>query len=156
MWTIILFATPLDTRGEHHDTQCGPDGLGGQVVAEVGSDSASVAVGASDLAPHDTVLGASALGRTVDESDPLAEVIASSLRVLDALQLQERSVGVLVPLASLETEMNGLGVESARSTSELLSLSNPPEKPNRIPHRLSFLWDNLQHFLGLSLSGLRL
>lgn len=114
MWTTALFFYALDTRGEHHHTQSGSDGLGRQVVAEVGTDSTRISVGASDLAPHNSVLSTSTLGRTVDESNTFAEVVMSGINILHAFQLQKRDVGVLVPLAPLETKMNGLGVKSGK------------------------------------------
>ena len=130
MWTIILFYA-LDSRGEHHHTQSGADGLGWQVVAEVGTDGTSVSVSASNLAPHDTVLGTSALSGTVDESNTFSEVIASSIDVADSLQLQKRGVGVLVPLAPLESKMNCLSVESENTFKRLKKIYKERKNTSR-------------------------
>lgn len=63
-------------------------------------------MGAGDLAPHDSDLGAAdLLGSAVDESDLLAEVEAGGLGVVDTLNLDQAGVGVGVALASLVAEV---------------------------------------------------
>ena len=59
-------------------------------------------VNASDLAPHDSDLGATDLLRgAVDEGDLLSEVEAAGLGVVDTLNLDQAGVGVGVALAAL-------------------------------------------------------
>lgn len=61
---------------------------------------------ASDLAPHDSNLGAADfLGGAVDEGDLLSEVEAAGLGVVDTLNLNQAGVGVGVALASLVAEV---------------------------------------------------
>jgi hypothetical protein len=63
-------------------------------------------VNASDLAPHDSDLGATDfLGGAVDEGDLLSEVEAAGLGVVDTLDLDQAGVGVGVALASLVAEV---------------------------------------------------
>lgn len=44
--------------GVKHDSDAGAEGLGGQVVVELGSDDATVSVRSGDLAPDDSDLAA--------------------------------------------------------------------------------------------------
>jgi len=86
-------------------------------------------MGASNLTPHYTVLSSSSLSSTVNECNSLSKVIASSLRILYTLQLEERSVGVLISLASLKSEMNSFCVK---------------------PDRLVLMFNNFHHCLSRS------
>jgi hypothetical protein len=63
-------------------------------------------MGAGNLAPHDSDLGAAdLLGGAVDEGDLLAAVEGGGLGVVDTLNLDQAGVGVGVALASLVAEM---------------------------------------------------
>jgi hypothetical protein len=71
-------------------------------------------VGTEDLAPHSAELGTSdGLLGLVDERNLLAEVKLSSLGIVHALNLEERSVVVSITTSSLETDEVSLHVKSA-------------------------------------------
>jgi len=96
-----------------HDADGGTERTGREVVAELSADDTRVAVNASDLAPHDSDLGATDLLRgAVDEGDLLSEVEAAGLGVVDTLNLDQAGVGVGVALASLVAEVTSLDVEA--------------------------------------------
>jgi hypothetical protein len=92
----------LDAARVQHDAHVGADGLRRQVLGELGADDAVVAVGTHDLAPDDAELGV-VLQRLalVDVRDLLAKVEVHVLLVLEALDLDERSVLVLVAQAAV-------------------------------------------------------
>lgn len=99
-----------------YDADGGTEGLGGQVVAEAGLDGAGAAVGTGDATPDAADLGSVdlALG-AVDKGDTLAEVelgVGSSLHTLD---LDERDVGALVALSTLESKNTTFGVKTSCS-----------------------------------------
>lgn len=82
-------------------------------MGEFGANKAGVSVRPSDLAPDDADLRATdLLLRTVNERDLLSEIELSLRGVGDALNLDQRGVGVVVPLAPLVGDVAGLDVES--------------------------------------------
>ena len=108
----ILPSTCLDVGRVEHDSDGRAKGLGGQVVSESGSDNAGVSVGSSNLAPHDSDLGASdLLVGSVDVSNSLSDVELGLVGVGDALNLDERNVGVHNSFASLVRDMLSLNVD---------------------------------------------
>jgi hypothetical protein len=94
------YRNSLYRRRVKHDADGGTEGLGREVVLELGADDTGVAVRTGDLAPDDADLGA--LDRplcAVDVGYPLAGVPLSCLDIVDALKLEQRSSGVGVPLS---------------------------------------------------------
>ncbi|KAI3484871.1 hypothetical protein L1887_51925 [Cichorium endivia] len=85
----------LDARGVEHDANAGSEGLGRDVVRELGTDDTRVAVRAGDAAPDDADLAAThLLGGLVDVGDALAKVELGLLGLLNTLDLDEgASVG---------------------------------------------------------------
>lgn len=76
-----------------------------EVAGELGADDTVGAVGAHDLAPDNTELGAGNGGLgLVDVGDLLSEVVLASLGVVDAVDLQEGGVVVGVAATSAQKE----------------------------------------------------
>jgi hypothetical protein len=102
----------LDVGRVEHDSDGGAKGLGGEVVSESSSDHTGVTVGSGNLAPHDSDLGASdLLLGSVDVSNSLSDVELGLVGVGDALNLDERNVGVHNSFASLVRDMLSLNVD---------------------------------------------
>ena len=99
-----------------HDSEGAAHGSWGQVLGELGTHDAALAMGGSDLAPDalvaDASLGVLAL---VDEGDALSVVPGAGGAVLAVLDGDECSVLSLSSLASLEAEEDATGVESAQT-----------------------------------------
>ena len=97
-----------------YDADGGTEGLGGQVVAEAGLDGTGATVGAGDAAPDAADLGAVDLTLSaVDESDTLAEVELGIGKSLHTLDLDERDIGALVALGTLESKNTTFGVKTS-------------------------------------------
>ena len=98
--------------GVEHDAEGAAHGTRRKVPLEGGTDNTALAVGGDNLAPDGLVLQAG-LGVVllVDVRDALAVVPSAGLAVLAALDVDEGSVVLLRPLASLETHENALGVK---------------------------------------------
>jgi hypothetical protein len=85
----------LDVGGVEHDADCGTEGLGREVVAELSTDNAGVTVRAGDLAPDDPDVGTTDLTLgPVDESDLLSEVEVGGLSVVNTVDLDQTCVRV--------------------------------------------------------------
>lgn len=103
----------LDVTGVEHDADSAAKSLAGEVLGELGADTAAVAVVANDAAPDGAVLAAIdlALG-LVDVGNALAHVEGGILELLDALHPQDGGVVLLGGVAAaLEAHELGLGVQ---------------------------------------------
>jgi hypothetical protein len=103
----------LDVGGVEHDADGSAEGLGGEVVAELGAHNTGVAVRAGDLAPDHANVGAADLTLgAVDESDLLAKVEVGGLGVINTLNLDQAGVGSKGVLATLVAEVTSLDVKA--------------------------------------------
>jgi hypothetical protein len=107
-----------------YDADRSTKGLGGKVGAELGLDDTVSTVGTGNTAPDNTDLAAVdfTLG-AVDVSNTLTEIELSINWSLDTLNLDKRSVLVLVALGTLVTQNTALAVktvtkEKTKSVSE--------------------------------------
>jgi len=95
--------------------------LGWEVLGELASDGAGVTVRSADLAPDDSgsvssfgnVSGVGLCLRLVDVSDSFAKVEGGVFLVVDALELDERGLLVLVSETSSVTGEDSLSVKTA-------------------------------------------
>ena len=106
----------LDAARVEHDADLGAEGRGGEVAAELRAHHTLVA-----MRPHDPPPGAPELGavlarrlRLVDVGDALAEVEVGRGLVIDALELDEGGVLILVAEPALEAEHDALDVKAGR------------------------------------------
>ena len=116
MWCFRSGQTPTFSHrsvGIEHHSKSGTHSSGREILGELSSHGAVVAVSLDDSTPNGSEFGvvSNTLG-LVNVSDPLAKVKACVLLVIDTLDLKEGELLVLSALASLETSENGLGVES--------------------------------------------
>merc|ERR1719191_1045205 len=104
----------LDVGGVKHNADAGAKRLRGKVVAEAAADDTLDTVGAADLTPDDAELR-SVLGGlgAVDVRKLLAAVECGLLLGVNALDLDQGRVGVLVVLATLVTENGTLDIQAA-------------------------------------------
>lgn len=96
--------------------------LGWKVLGELASDGAGVTVGSADLAPDNSgavggglanISGVGLCLRLVDVSDSFAKVEGGVFLVVDALELDERGLLVLVSETSSVTGEDSLSVKTA-------------------------------------------
>jgi len=103
----------LYRRGVQHDADRSTERLRGKGVGEAGTDDARVAVRPGDLAPDDTVLGATdLLVSLVDVGDALAEVEVGSLSVVNTLDLDQADGGLGGVTRALVAQVASLDVEA--------------------------------------------
>lgn len=93
--------------GEEHNAQSGADGPGWQVRGEPGQYLSVVAVGRGDPAPDGLEPVGLAARRLEHVHNTLAEIPLSGVAVVDALQLEDSLVLVLLNLGSPEAEELG-------------------------------------------------
>ena len=113
---------PTSSKGlVEHDTDLLAAGGAGHVLVELDADVARVAVGPHDLAPDDAGPGLLAVDDLevllglVDEGDALAEVPLAALFVVDAFELDDGLVLVLLLEASSEAGEDSADVETTFS-----------------------------------------
>ena len=111
---MIHTFTNLDSTWVKHDSYLLAIRLGWKVLTKLCSYTAYRAVRPGNLAPDDSVLGASLVGLVglVYIRDSLAQVERDLLLRVDALDLEESSVLVCVPKASLVAREDGIHVQS--------------------------------------------
>lgn len=103
----------LDVGGVEHDADGSTEGLGGEVVAELSTDNAGVAVWPGNLAPNDPDVGTPNLTlRPVNESNLLAEVEVCGLSAVNTVDLDQTGVGVDRALGALVAQVATLDIES--------------------------------------------
>lgn len=98
-----------------HDTHLLSHSSGRQVRAELCADNTTVSVRAAHFSPDHAVLAAflAFLSHLVDVRDALAEVEVRRGAIVHVLNLEERSVGVLVPETTLVSKEHSLDVKSS-------------------------------------------
>ena len=102
-------------RGVKHDAHASTDALGGEVPRELAPDDAVATVTPANAPPIDPELRSvlAPRGRDLgDERDALAEVEFHLLLRVDALDLDEGGVVVLIAQSSLVPEDGAIAVET--------------------------------------------
>ena len=109
-----LFFIDLNPGRVEHHAHGGSDGLGGEGAGELGPDNSVSSVGSADLAPDYAELGSvlSGLLGLGDVRDLLSEVKVNVLLGVDAADLDEGGVVVLVAEAALVSEVDTLDVQT--------------------------------------------
>lgn len=103
----------LDVGRVKHDTDSGTEGLGREVLLEVGTDNSRVAVSLGDLSPDNTDLGTTnLLLGSVDKGNTLTKVELSILEALDTLNLDQGARGVDTALGALVRHVLAVDVKS--------------------------------------------
>eukprot|EP00920_Eleutheroschizon_duboscqi_P000545 GHVT01001570.1.p1 GENE.GHVT01001570.1~~GHVT01001570.1.p1 ORF type:complete len:164 (+),score=24.25 GHVT01001570.1:595-1086(+) len=106
-------AWALDPRRVHEDADAPAEGLGRQILRELGAHDSTVAMRPADLSPNYPVVRPLPLPLgAVDVGDALAQVKVGLLARLDAFQLQQRTRWVLVRARPLVSEYDGPGVQA--------------------------------------------